>query len=56
MLYAARIPAVDFSEIQTANVPVLGANAFALGRAPDPIPVRQVGWGTTGGSAITRGW
>ncbi len=54
--YASQQTVVDFRDIQTANVPVLGANAFALGRAPDPIPVRQVGWGTTGGSNVTRGW
>jgi phage FluMu gp28-like protein len=54
--YASQQTIIDFRDIQTANVPVLGANAFALGRAPDPIPVRQVGWGTTGGSNVTRGW
>lgn len=57
MLYAAKTPAVAFSEIQTANVPALGARAFATDRrADDPAPVRQVGWGATAGSGLLRGW
>lgn len=55
--YASQQAVLAFDEIQTANVPALGARAFALDRRADPAPpVRDIGWGTTAGSHVSRGW
>ncbi len=56
MLYAAKTPAVAFSEIQTAGDTALGARAFAPDGRRQPIRVRDVGWGTVAGANVLGGW
>ncbi|MDG4595499.1 MAG: terminase family protein [Candidatus Contendobacter sp.] len=55
-LYAARTPALAFSDIQSAGVSALGADAFALHRRDRAAANKNIGWGTTAGSGLLGGW
>jgi phage FluMu gp28-like protein len=54
-LYAAQTPAIAFDQIQTTGQTCMGAEVFTSVRHATPR-VQDIGWGTVGGSGLTRGF
>ena len=53
-LYAAQTPAIAFDHIQTTGQTRISADAFTRQRTPPTA--HDIGWGTVGGSGLTRGF